>query len=154
MILHCRHSDRTGERCWHTALPMFVAAIGLTLSVRYGQDTTISLIGLTLAASGILCSTPPFWSLPLARLSGSAAAVGIAVVTAFGNLGSFASPFFVGIIREKTHGTLAGFYIVAIGLVLGGLAILLARKALTTVKPSPETMLYENANLTNAMPDK
>jgi len=138
MFFHCRHSDHTGERCWHTAIPMFTAAIGLVLAVKYGHDTVISLIGLTLTASGILCSTPPFWSITVGRLSGRGAAVGVALVAAVGNLGSFASPFFVGIIREMTHGTSAGFYLVSAGLLVGGLLIIAARKALTAT-PSEAT---------------
>ena len=124
MFFHCRHSDRTGERRWHIALPMLVAAAGLAIAVRFGHDTVISLLGLTLCASGILSSTPPFWSLPVARLSGSAAAVGVALVTAMGNLGSFASPFFIGLTRDLTHSTAVGMYSLAGGLCLGGLLIL------------------------------
>lgn len=124
MFFHCRHSDRTGERRWHVAVPMVVAAMGLALSVRFGHDTVISLIGLTLGASGILCSTPPFWSLPVSRLSGSAAAVGVAMVTAFGNLGSFASPFLIGLTRDLTHSTATGIYSIAAGLLFGGVLVL------------------------------
>ncbi|WP_345816484.1 MFS transporter [Paraburkholderia sp. PREW-6R] len=127
MILHGRHSDRTGERRWHIALPMLVGAIGMTLAVRFSHDTTVSLIGLTLTASGILSATPPFWSLPVARLSGRSGAVGVAMVNAVGNLGSFVSPFFIGYTRDITHSTSTGFYSIAVGLCLGALLILMAR---------------------------
>ncbi|WP_153142466.1 MFS transporter [Paraburkholderia agricolaris] len=124
MFFNCRHSDRTGERRWHVALPMLIAAMGLALAVRFEHDTVISLVGLTLCASGILCSTPPFWSLPVARLSGRAAAVGVAMVTAMGSLGSFASPYFIGLTRDLTHSTAIGIYSIAAGLFFGGLLIL------------------------------
>ncbi|MEX3998786.1 MFS transporter [Paraburkholderia sp. EG285A] len=127
MFFHCRHSDRTGERRWHVAVPMLVSAVGLVLAVRFEHDTALSLIGLTLGASGILCSTPPFWNLPVSRFSGSDAAIGVAMVTAFGNLGSFASPFLIGLTRDLTHNTAVGIYSIAIGLLLGATLVLYYR---------------------------
>ncbi|MCP2091916.1 UNVERIFIED_ORG: MFS family permease [Paraburkholderia sediminicola] len=34
MIVHGRHSDRSGERRWHVALPMLIGALGLARAVR------------------------------------------------------------------------------------------------------------------------
>ena len=128
MFLHCRHSDRTGERRWHVAVPLVVGALGLAIAVRFGHDTAISLLGLTMGASGILCATPPFWSLPVARLSGGAAAVGVAMVCAFGNLGSFASPFFIGLTRDLTHHNAVGLYTIAAGLLAGAVLVVAYRR--------------------------
>ena len=62
---------------------------------------------------------PLFWSLPTAILRGSAAAAGIAAINSVGNLGGFASPYLVGWLKDLTHSTALGMYVLSAVLVLG-----------------------------------
>ncbi len=101
MIPWGRNSDRTGERIYHVIIPAVVGFMGLVLSA-YSSTPIISLIGLSIAAVGILCALPTFWSLPTALLSGSAAAGGIALINSVGNLGGFLGPYLVGYIKDMT----------------------------------------------------
>jgi ACS family tartrate transporter-like MFS transporter len=46
----------------------------------------------------------PFWVLPTILLSGTSAAVGIALVNAIGNIGGFVGPTIVGFLKTTTGG--------------------------------------------------
>ena len=103
MVVWSRHSDRKGERFWHTALPALAAAMGLAASGYAGSPTT-AMLSLSVAATGTLAAMPPFWTLPTAFLSGLGAAVGIALVNSIGNLAGFFGPYLVGWIKTGATG--------------------------------------------------
>jgi ACS family tartrate transporter-like MFS transporter len=84
-------------------VPILVGAAG-TLLTAYAQSPLLLTVSITLAAVGILSALPRFWALPTAFLSGSAAAAGIALVAAVGNLGGFVGPAFTGIAEDSTGG--------------------------------------------------
>ncbi|MBN3765426.1 MFS transporter [Burkholderia sp. Ac-20365] len=120
MVFVARSADRTRERRWHVAIPGFVGALGLVLSVSWANNTTLAMIGLTLATMGILTTLPLFWSLPTSFLAGTGAAAGIALINSIGNLAGFLSPYAVGWLKQATAGNAAGMYMLAAFLVLGG----------------------------------
>ncbi|SPB15887.1 MFS transporter [Caballeronia novacaledonica] len=124
MLYAARSADRTGERRWHIAIPAFIGAIGLVLSVVWSSNTTLAMIGLTLATMGILTTLPLFWSLPTAFLAGTGAAAGIAMINSLGNLAGFLSPYLVGWLKQVTASTASGMYMLAGFLVLGALLAL------------------------------
>ncbi|WP_158904052.1 MFS transporter [Burkholderia sp. L27(2015)] len=124
MVLIGRSADRLRERRWHVAIPGVVGAIGLLLSTFFGDNTWLSMSALTLATVGILTTLPLFWSLPTAFLGGTAAAAGIALINSLGNLAGFVSPFMVGWLRDLTHSTNSGMYMLAASLVVGALLTL------------------------------
>jgi MFS family permease len=124
MILVGRNADERQERRWHTAVPMIVGALGLTLSALAGRQTMMAVACLTLAASGVFSAGPVFWGLPTAFLGGAAAAAGIAAVNSIGNLAGFVSPYAVGWLKDLTRSTEAGMYAVSAALVVGALAVL------------------------------
>lgn len=124
MILVSRSADRTGERRWHIAVPALLGAVGLVLSVTWGQSTVLAMTALTLATMGILTTLPLFWSLPTSFLAGAGAAAGIALINSVGNLAGFVSPFAVGWLKDMTQSTNAGMYLLAVSLVLGALLTL------------------------------
>ena len=95
MIPWARHSDYTGERVWHVALPVFLGGASL-ISLAHIGDARFAIVALTLAAIGVHAALPTFWALPTALFTGTAAAAVIAFVTAVGNLGGFAGPYLVG----------------------------------------------------------
>jgi nitrate/nitrite transporter NarK len=68
---------------------------------------------------------PIFWTLPAALLRGAAAAAGIALINAIGNIGGFAGPYAVGWIRQATGSFTWGLIFVAAGLLLTGIAVAL-----------------------------
>ncbi len=54
-----------------------------------------------------------FWTLPTAFLSGPAAAAGIAIINALGNLSGFVGPFAMGRISDLTGSYAGGFLVIA-----------------------------------------
>ena len=124
MIVLSRSSDSSGERRWHIAAAALLGGAGLIVSAIYGDSTVIAMSALTLATAGILTTLPLFWTLPTALLGGTAAAAGIALINSIGNLAGFASPYLVGVIKDATHSTAIGMYVLAACLILGALLVL------------------------------
>jgi D-galactonate transporter len=124
MLYAARSADRTGERRWHIAIPALIGALGLVLSVVWTGNTTLAMLGLTLATMGILTTLPLFWSLPTAFLAGTGAAAGIAMINSLGNLAGFLSPYLVGWLRQVTASNASGMYMLAGFMVLGALLAL------------------------------
>jgi ACS family tartrate transporter-like MFS transporter len=128
MVCNGAHSDRTGERRWHVAVPAFLAAVGWTLAAS-SDSRALTLLGLTLAQTGIMSMLATFWSLPTAFLAGSAAAGGIALINSIGNLGGFAGPVLMGHLKNRTGSFATGMAIVALVLALGGVLAASVRRA-------------------------
>jgi MFS family permease len=134
MVAAARHSDRSGERRWHTALAACAGAAGLVVSVLYADNTVVAMAALSVATAGILSTFPIFWSLPTAMLGGTAAAAGIALINSLGNLAGFASPYLVGAIRDATQSTAAGIDLLALSLVCGAVLVVLCFKPETAAQ--------------------
>jgi D-galactonate transporter len=133
MILVAAHSDRTGERRWHVALPAFVGCVGLLLSAMVSHNALLSLLALSMAAAGIWGALGPYWSLPTAALSGTAAAGGIALINSIGNLGGFLGPVMIGTVRERTNSFTWALVALAAAPLLAGVLVQL-------VKPKPASI--------------
>lgn len=132
MHLWGRHSDRTGERTWHIALPAFVGAVGLALSAYLGDTPVLALAALCLSAIGCYAALPIFWTLPTAMLAGGAAAAGIALVNSIGNIGGFLGPTLVGYVTDATGSYGAALSVLAAFVATSGVAVL----ALAPRKPA------------------
>ncbi|PMS36819.1 sugar phosphate permease [Trinickia symbiotica] len=125
MISFGKNSDRTGERRWHLIIPMAMGAIGYLITVWAGSNVPLSMLGLSLAAAGVLTPGPLFWALPTAILSGTGAATGIAAINAFAGLAGFVSPYLIGWLRDLTHSATIAMYVSAGVVTLGAAMILL-----------------------------
>jgi D-galactonate transporter len=123
MVLWGRHSDRTGERHLHAAAACFLNFAGLAVCV-FLQDPTLMMIALILAQMGQSSIAPPFWTLPTAMLSGTAAAGGIALINAVGNLGGFLGPYMMGSIRDTTGSFSIGLLSIAAGAFVSTIVLL------------------------------
>ena len=123
MIVWGRHSDRTGERTGHTAIAYSVAAVGLTACALM-TDPFMTMAMLVLASIGQSSTGPCFWSLPTAMLSGTAAAGGIALINALGNLGGFFGPDIFGLVRDASGNFTLGLIAIAIGPAMSAIVVL------------------------------
>jgi ACS family tartrate transporter-like MFS transporter len=132
MVFVGRSSDLSGERRWHLAFCAGVGAIGLMLA-SMTSSPFLSLGALSIAAAGIWGTFGPFWAMPPEFLSGTAAAGAIALINSIGNLGGFAGPYVVGIVKQTTHSFAGGMIVMAVSLVAAGLL------ALTLPVPVGET---------------
>jgi ACS family tartrate transporter-like MFS transporter len=129
MLLNSYHSDRTGERALHIAVPLSLMAVGFAGCALVRQPV-VAIIALALVPLGHCASYGPFWSMPTQFFTGPAAAAGIALVTTIANLGSFAGPAVIGAFKARTGTHVESF------LLLGGMAIVAALLALR-IGPSP-----------------
>jgi MFS family permease len=128
MIPASRRSDRLQERRWHVALPALLGAAGMGISVWAVHSTLWAVLSMSVATAGVMTALPVFWSLPSARLGGSAAAAGLALINSIGNLGGFVSPYLIGLLASATQSTAAGVLMMTGSLLLaGGLTLCLPR---------------------------
>jgi MFS transporter, ACS family, tartrate transporter len=107
MVLWSRHSDRTGERQKHSALPLLGAAIALGATGLFSEPA-IAMALISIALAGIYAFKSPFWSLPGLFLSRSTAAVSIAAINSIGSLGGFVGPYGIGYIKDATGSAYGG----------------------------------------------
>ncbi len=112
------HSDKTGERRWHTAIPPAVAGIGLLLGMTAGGHVVFVVAMFCIVAAAQHAYLPSFWAIPTAFLTESAAAAAIGLINSVGNLGGFLGPFLVGYIRTTTGSFIGGAAFLSCGLVL------------------------------------
>ncbi len=105
-------SDRSGERRWHIAGSLGLAALGFA-GAALAHSLAIALIAFSVTAVGLWGIMGPFWALPTRVLGGQAAAGGVAIITMIGSIGSFLGPYLTGRLRDATHGFSTGLYVVA-----------------------------------------
>lgn len=120
------HSDRSGERRWHTTVPALAGALALGVAA-YSRSTAPSVAALSVAVLGVFAMCGPFWAMPTTLLGGTAAAAGIALINSFGNLGGFFGPYIVGLVKKATGDFKGGLLAIGGTLALSGLAVLLIR---------------------------
>jgi ACS family tartrate transporter-like MFS transporter len=122
MVVNARHSDKTGERRWHILLPAAIGAVGLVMAGN-AASPYVGILGLCIAAAGILASNILFWPLAPMFLTGAAAAAGIGLVNSVGNLGGFVGPYLTGWAKDTFGGygasmTTLGVMVLVYGLLL------------------------------------
>lgn len=89
-------SDRSMERRWHVAVCGLVAA-ACFVALQFAQTSIIlTVMLLAIASVGIFAILSLFWTIPNAMLEGSAAAGGIAFISAVGSFGGAVCPAFIG----------------------------------------------------------
>jgi ACS family tartrate transporter-like MFS transporter len=126
MLWAARAAERRGRRRAFLIVLSLMGAAGAALTA-HASSPLLLIVSITLAAVGILAAIPLFWALPTAFLSGTAAATGIALIAAVGNLGGFAGPAFTGVMEDSTGGFETPLTALALLLAAGSLLTLLAR---------------------------
>lgn len=127
MVYWARHSDKTGERRWHVAIPLLAAAGGLLLMPLFAGQLIPSMVLLTIITVAVYATYGPFWSLPSLFLTGRSAAVGLASINSLANLGGFVGPFGFGLLKDATGTTNWGLVIVSLVLLIAAGLVVGAR---------------------------
>jgi ACS family tartrate transporter-like MFS transporter len=147
-----RRSDRTGRRAWHASVSLVTAAVGLLgAGLLLPVNPILSLVLLTVAATGIYSAIAPMLSMPSAIFAGAAAAAGLGLVNSLGNVGGFVAPFIVGVLNDATHNDQTGLLFLSGCLAVTGVAAYLyARNRpegdTRVLIASPETSAPSNRN--------
>jgi MFS transporter, ACS family, tartrate transporter len=133
MLVNGWDSDRTGERHWHAAAPMFVAASAVLGLICWHGSTTVTIVWFALAAMTNVF-LPTFWTIPPEVLPRSAIAAAVGLVNAVGNVAGFAGPYVFGYLTTRTGSFSYGLALLMIAGVLSGVLILLLPKSAQQVK--------------------
>ena len=124
MLWNGWHSDRTKERRWHTAFPLFVGGAFLGLAIALQNHLLLGFLAMIVVGACTTAFMPSFWALPTAILSESAAAASIGFINSVGNLGGFTGPFAIGYLSTLTHSFAPGLAVVLIAMILSGAIVL------------------------------
>ncbi|HKD74940.1 MAG TPA: MFS transporter, partial [Ktedonobacterales bacterium] len=125
MPLWAAHSDRTGERKWHAALPMLLAGVGF-LVIANVPSMTLRLAGLALFGVGILSFYGPYWAIPPAMLSPAGLALSIAFINSCSSLGGFLANQTLGHVAQQ-YGS-HGVFLVEAALCVAAFAVLVTMR--------------------------
>nr|WP_241014738.1 MFS transporter [Burkholderia sp. Ac-20379] len=99
MLAWGRHSDRSGERMWHTLLAMITAAAGLA-GAAVATSSPIKVACLCIAITGSFSALAVFWTLPTAFLAGPGATAGVALISSIGALSGLVGPVVIGFFKD------------------------------------------------------
>ena len=130
MYLWATHSDRTGERTLHTAIPLGFATAGLicTMLVHSLVPMILVLCVVITAASMI---KGPFWALATEMLPVSISALAIGQINSLNNLGVFGATYAIGAIKDYTGSfTFAMLPFVAVCAIAGLVSLWIGRARL------------------------
>jgi len=128
MVIVGAHSDRTGERDWHLALPAFVTCFAL-VAAAFATSVPTTVAAFTIALAAEFSMMGPFWVLASGTLDAKTAAAGIALINAVGNLGSGLGPTWIGFLRTPAGSFRGGFLGIAVLLFVAGFAVLGLRQS-------------------------
>jgi ACS family tartrate transporter-like MFS transporter len=125
MLFNGMHSDKTGERRLHIAIPLLIMSLGLTGCALLRQPW-LAVLSLALVPLGHCGAYGPFWSMPSRLLTGPAAASGVALVATIASVGGFLGPTLIGALKDRTGTHVLAFFLLgAFGVLAGLLALLL-----------------------------
>jgi MFS transporter, ACS family, tartrate transporter len=124
MTLNGWHSDKTMERRWHSAIPVFVAALGALGIIANVQSLPVTVLFFCMIAfANAFLST--FWAIPTSLLNRSAAAASVGLINAVASVAGFAAPYLLGYLSSRTGSFDSGMLAVAAAAVACALLIFL-----------------------------
>ena len=124
------HSDRSGERHWHSAIPILLAAFGALGLISQPHSLFVLVAFFTLGAN-IYSYLPTFFSIPTEILSQSAAAAAVGMINSFGSVAGFAGPYAFGYLHAQTGSFSYGLAGMAVAALAGGVMILRAPRTMS-----------------------
>jgi MFS transporter, ACS family, tartrate transporter len=136
MLINGWHSDRSRERRWHSAVPLFIAATGLLGLIGQPGSTSLTIVLFSMVC---ICEAylPAFWAMPTEILSESAAAAGVGMINAVGSVAGFAGPYAIGYLHSRTGSFSYGWALMMVSAFAGGMLILRAPRVRQRVSPEP-----------------
>jgi ACS family tartrate transporter-like MFS transporter len=124
-------SDRSGERKWHAAVPMFLAAGAYAILIYGGTNLWLALGMFTIITACLNSFYAPFWALPSLTLGGSAAAASIGFINTNASFGGYFGPKVVCMLNTRTGNGTAGLYYMLLCFLMTGLLLMAVRTGKT-----------------------
>lgn len=139
MVWWGRHSDRTGERRWHTAIPLLLIGVGMGLASMTRNLAPVVML-LSLVLIGAYSFKGPFWAMATSWLATGSAAAGLAGINAVSNLiGGGLMVNVYGWVKDATGSySMALLPLVLMSLASVSILLVLSRKSRATTAPLKE----------------
>jgi MFS transporter, ACS family, tartrate transporter len=135
LLVNGWHSDKSGERRWHTAVPLLFAGMIYSL-VAFTHSFPVA-VALLIAGGCFYAYYPAFWPMPAAFLSESAAAACFGLINSIALIGGFIGPSAVGYLNDWTKGISAGFVFIGASYLLAGAVVPAIRISTPQRNPAP-----------------
>jgi ACS family tartrate transporter-like MFS transporter len=130
LLINGSHSDKTGERRWHTVIPLAGVGASYLLLIFTHSHFPLAMALFVMGGAFVFAYYPAFWAMPTMILSESAAAATFGLINSVGHAGGFFGPYVIGDLSTRTGSLLAGFAFIGICYLLA--AILIMRLKLPT----------------------
>ena len=101
LVLNARHSDRTGERVLHVAVPALAGGIGLVVAYLVGPGLP-GLVMLIIGGACTGCTVAAFWAIPTKLLPPQALAMGVVMINMVGSFAGATVPAAMGWLRDQS----------------------------------------------------
>src|SRR5215472_13147020 len=124
------HCDKSGERRWHTAVPLFLGTGILFSGLALNLALPVQIILFCGLAGCLHCWQPCFWSLATALLGETAAAASAGFINSVGHVGAFTGPFLIGYLHTHYHSFVPGLAVLLICLFSAGMLVLSVKRPL------------------------
>ena len=124
MTLWARLANRSARRMPYVISALCLAAVALVAS-GFVDGAVLKVACLSVAVASILAFQATFWAIPSSFLTGRAAAGGLALIVSIGNLGGFAGPSMIGLIKDFSQSFTGPLFAVASVLLVGALTMFL-----------------------------
>src|SRR5215469_10509519 len=137
MLINGWHSDKTGERHWHTATPLLVASSMFFLLVLARENVPLAIAFLLLGIGEMYAYYPTFSTIPTTMLGEAAAAATFGLINSIGQLGGLFGNYTIGFLNDRTHSLTASFGVIAFVYLGAGILIAYLRKTQIARDQSP-----------------
>jgi len=127
MLINGWHSDRSRERRWHAAVPLFITAAALLGLISLPGSTLLTVALFSMCV--IMAALPAIWSIPTEILSESAAAAAVGMINAVGSVAGFAGPYAFGYLHSRTGSLGYGFTLMTVSAFAAGILFLLTPRS-------------------------
>jgi len=126
MLGNAAHSDRTGERRWHVAMPFVLMAVMFAASglLRIPWVVAVALTVVSVCNAGL---QSPLLALPATFLRGKSMAAGIAAMNTLGMMGGFLGPWAMGVVKDHTGEYRLGLVALVVPSLVGAALVLTLR---------------------------
>jgi sugar phosphate permease len=141
MVVNSHWSDRRMNRIQHVMIPLLIAAAAM-IAGQWVESPLWQMVLLSITAMGVYAPYGPLWAIPTAVFPVSVAGAAMGLQNAVGNLGGYFGPKFVGMLKDATGNYHAGFYVLAVSLLLAALTTwLMVRAAAPGARQTKETSM-------------
>ncbi|RVU05873.1 MFS transporter [Novosphingobium umbonatum] len=128
LLLNARHSDKTGERFLHIAIPALSGGVLLVCAWLLGPGLA-GLLCLVLGGACTGCTVAAFWAIPTQMLAPASLPMGIVVINMAGSLAGATIPPLMGLLRQVTGSFLPPtLLLLGIAALCAGLSLLARRQ--------------------------